>query len=390
MLQGKLSMYDGHDYSNDNIHDIWEKFQLKFGPTGNAKNTFHVWKAMLNSSLSLLCQDNIQYAEFRTGFGDWEKLVDKNGTVIPYDTVLEYLQNQIDLYRNLYPNFFGVNFVLTKSRVGLSNETMKSKLEKADHYFQSSDLIRGFDLVGSEESGRSLKSALPVMLEWKKSSKSDMPFVFHTGETLWNGFGADENVLDAVMLDTKRIGHGFALDTHPYVLELVRSKGVGIELNPISNQVLGLVNDIRNHRNKRLMDVTHKPGMLSDNALKFSVSSDDCLILGTRPMTDDLYMVIMAMSPRDSDLSVVKRLAYDSIDISLLTPEEKKHLIARFEKEWNHVVMELLLEELTGKLHSGTTFEYQRREHKNNHADDDDDSNLVQNKVEKYDFVVTK
>jgi adenosine deaminase CECR1 len=50
-----------------------------------------------------------------------------------------------------------------------------------------------------------------------------------------------------VLLNSKRIGHGFALVKYPSVLKIVKEKQIGIEVNPISNQVLKLVDDIRNH-----------------------------------------------------------------------------------------------------------------------------------------------
>ena len=202
-LTAQLSMYDGTDYNKETIQYIWDKFEKKFGPTGGAKDAFHVWKVMLDSTLDLLVEDNIQYAEFRTGFGD---LMLKNGTVVPYDEVLEYLEERIEFYRKKHPNFYGINYILSKGRVGLTDEKLRMKLEAADKYFKSSDLVRGFDLVGSEESGRTLKSVLPVLLDWRNKSQSTMPFVFHAGETLWTGFESDQNVIDAVMLKTKRIG----------------------------------------------------------------------------------------------------------------------------------------------------------------------------------------
>jgi adenosine deaminase CECR1 len=37
---------------------------------------------------------------------------------------------------------------------------------------------------------------------------SDIPFIFHAGETLGDGTAADMNLYDAILLGTKRIGHG--------------------------------------------------------------------------------------------------------------------------------------------------------------------------------------
>jgi adenosine deaminase CECR1 len=50
-----------------------------------------------------------------------------------------------------------------------------------------------------------------------------------------------------VLLGTKRIGHGFAVVKYPNILKIVKKMKIGIEVNPISNQVLKLVDDLRNH-----------------------------------------------------------------------------------------------------------------------------------------------
>lgn len=63
-------------------------------------------------------------------------------------------------------------------------------------------------------------------------------FFAFTGETDFQGHDVDENLFDAVLLNSTRLGHGFALMKHPKLKEEARRKKIAVELCPISNQVL--------------------------------------------------------------------------------------------------------------------------------------------------------
>jgi adenosine deaminase len=47
----------------------------------------------------------------------------------------------------------------------------------------------------------------------------------------------DQNLIDAVLLNTSRIGHGYAINKHPEVKRRAKENGIAVEICPISNQV---------------------------------------------------------------------------------------------------------------------------------------------------------
>jgi adenosine deaminase CECR1 len=81
-------------------------------------------------------------------------------------------------------------------------------------FFSIADFLAGFDLVGDENALKPLIYYIEPLLrfcERQKEEGVDIPFLFHAGETLGDGTDADVNLYDAILLGTKRIGHGYVL-----------------------------------------------------------------------------------------------------------------------------------------------------------------------------------
>ena len=84
------------------------------------------------------------------------------------------------------------------------------------------------------------------------------PSFLHTTETSWpddlltSSVDGDlvpalQNAYESVLLRSKRIGHGYGFQKHPYLLEIVRQRNIAIEVCPVSSQILAFFPDIRNH-----------------------------------------------------------------------------------------------------------------------------------------------
>ena len=73
--------------------------------------------------------------------------------------------------------------------------------------------MSGFDLVGDENVLKPLIDYLEPLQRFRLRQQEEgveIPFIFHAGETLGDGTAADNNLYDAILLGTKRIGHGYA------------------------------------------------------------------------------------------------------------------------------------------------------------------------------------
>lgn len=220
-----------------------------------------------------------------------------------------------------HPNFIGSKFIFAPLRF-VDLQTLEKYLETyKDIKAKYPDFIAGFDLVGQEDKGFPLKGFAERLLK----ENENVDFLFHAGETNWFGLDTDINLVDAILLGTKRIGHGFAVVKHPKVLEEVKKRDIAIEVNPLSNQVLKLICDLRNHPAAILF---------SDN-YPVVVSSDDPSFWEATPLSHDFYYAFMAMASAHADLRFLKKLALNSIKYSSMSAEEKEVGLRKWEMAWS-------------------------------------------------------
>ena len=107
--------------------------------------------------------------------------------------------------------------------------------------------VAGFDLVEEEDRTHGTLFFAEEILAARREAERrglTLPLFLHSGET---SRAAEREPLRRGAPRGRRIGHGLALVRHPLLMEMVRERGIAIEVCPISNQVLGYVSDLRAH-----------------------------------------------------------------------------------------------------------------------------------------------
>ena len=173
--------------------------------------------------------------------------------------------------------------------------------------------------------------ALIDSFNYTASSNDSFRYLFHNAETNWpndamtSGSGdmesTEDNVYDALVFRTRRIGHGLGYIKFPNLYEVLKKREIAIEVCPASNQILGFVADLRNH-----------PAInYYRSGIPIVLAGDDPGSFGYNDLTVDYYLAFTAWGLRLSDLKVI---ANNSIVYSSMTPEMKQVGLDMFKQTW--------------------------------------------------------
>ncbi|XP_047522966.1 adenosine deaminase AGSA-like [Pieris napi] len=303
------------------IKEVWDAFTGYFKRVASMMSYRPVWEQYFYDVLKKFRNDNIMYVEVRSVLLN---LYELDGTVYdPLITAKTY-QKSYKRFMKDHPDFIGAKLIYAPPR--------NIDIYKLDEYLKLAYKIKanmpeffaGFDLVGQEATGSPLVEFIPQL----ESAENDLNYFFHAGETNWYGTLVDQNLVDAVLLGAKRIGHAYALTKHPVVMKLVMEYDIGIEVNVISNAVLGLVRDVRNHPLSTFIA----------QGLPVVLSSDDPGVWEADPLSDDFYVTFVGVASRLADLRLLKQLALNSLKYSVLDVDAKKIAIKKFNRRWNEFI----------------------------------------------------
>lgn len=167
------------------------------------------FKQLAREALLSCIAQNVYIVEYRHISG---MLFDEDKNQVPFLEELRIIQQVVDEIKKDTPHF---QFKLILTGLKIVGKPHVEKILRHLAVGNSSedkalaDLVAGFDLVNEEDFTPEIGNFAEEILQHKKPIKingEEMPCFFHCGETHSRSV---TNLQDAILLGTKRIGHGF-------------------------------------------------------------------------------------------------------------------------------------------------------------------------------------
>ena len=324
---------------------------------------------VLNAITEMLENDNVNHIEFRCGISQCPRIPENLKSIYP-PLVKEFGYTTVDFYNIVCKearkhakknNGYGITFKIIYSNSRHPDQSLHTdtsfqsyiakKLNVCANYIRKyPDYVVGYDIYGEEDTGYQTLAFYKQFLKAKEECP-EMEYYFHDGESKW--FANDtinsieyhisdtsitygrksmelpnnNNLYDACLLGCKRIGHGISLIKTPGMIEVFKNKDICFEINPISNQALQYVDDLRNHPAKTFLEL----------GLPVVLSPDDPAIFGYVGVSYDFWIACMAWN---LDLRGLKQLALNSIRYAAMNENEKAELLEQFNRSWDTFIRE--------------------------------------------------
>ncbi|CAO1626557.1 unnamed protein product [Sympodiomycopsis kandeliae] len=309
--------------------EAWDRFMSTFGIIGGFIAYEPVLRSYIKQMIISHASDGVSYIETRLNFLDEFYLATDAKTQIDHTRWVEIFQESLAEAKaecdKLGYTFLDAKIIYATVRF-ITPDKLQWYLNDCIQLKQKfPEKIIGFDLVGYEDPLMTLKEYVPELLAFQEKVKNlglEIPFIFHAGETLGDGNKTDQNLYDAILLGTKRIGHGYSLVKHPILMEMCKERKICIESCPISNEVLAYTPSV----------AQHPLPILLNHGLHVALSNDDACQFGNPGLSYDFYQVFTAS--KASTIASLYTLAKTSIDHSRLTDKERQVHLETFEKQW--------------------------------------------------------
>lgn len=315
----KLYTFNGGSQPNP-----WKDFQPIFrrifnGAFGSPEN----FEKYMENAFNIYVENNIQFAEIRIG------------STMDRDIFLSMAEMIMKACNNVRKKAdFHVSIIGTGNK-GYSLEEVQKRIDNVAYVQQhikdtlmgKCNVVTGFDLVSNEDCNNGFEYYYDVLKKCEHEHP-DLKLYLHAGETKNT---KNDNIMWAIKLGAKRIGHAFNMYFFPDLYNEIRQNDICIETCPLSSVKLGYCSDMKSHPS---IEYIH-------SGLPAAICSDDPTIFEHTALTDDFFAVIAEWN---LSLSEVKQLCMNSITYSSLSKKAKKRIMKDWKKRWTNFIQDIAMQ----------------------------------------------
>lgn len=203
-------------------HKIWEGFQFKFMLNDAVIHYYKFYREALMAYYKQAVSEGVSIVEIRHASG---LIFDDDHNFLDFKEEFELYKSVIEDIRKENQDF-ELRIIVVGFKV-LGKDFVRKQLKSYQFAMDNGyDFVTGFDLVNEEDTTEPIHDFVDEMLDAKRNHK-DFNFYFHAGESASR---YNENLYDAILLGTKRIGHGVGIALHPHLMQLVTERKIGYEI----------------------------------------------------------------------------------------------------------------------------------------------------------------
>ena len=277
----QVSELDGHVKVYDQMRDL-ETVLAAFTIFQNSITSPAVVERIAWELFEDSAKQNIKLLEVRFS-PDWAF----HGHNLDWDECLERLLRAKERAEREFD--MAIGFIAITSRSMGPGSCVKT----VDWAIHHTDEIVGLDLADSERDFPLRDFIQPV----QKAKEAGLKVTIHTGEDTPASFVKE--TIELAMPD--RIGHGIHAIEDMHVIDLIKKRGITLEINPWSNYLTNSVRTIEEHPLKKLFDL----------GVRVTINSDDPEVLETNLNNEySIAHEVLGMSMKD--IAACNRFAFDA------------------------------------------------------------------------------
>jgi adenosine deaminase len=184
----------------------------------------------------------------------------------------------------------------------------ESCVKTVDWAIRHKNQIVGVDLADAEDVHPIRDFAKPIL----KAKEAGMKVTAHSGENT----PASAVIATIQTVQPDRIGHGIHIIEDPSAVEMVKERGITLEVNPWSNYLTNSVRTIEEHPLRQLFDL----------GVRVTINSDDPEVLETN-LNNEYRIAHQVLGMSMDEIMVCNRYAYEA---SFLPEAQKKRIWQKY------------------------------------------------------------